>query len=399
MKKIKFIIWPVIAVLATGIAIGCIGNDAPSPADNPNVPAPVVPPEGSTTYSFIYKKKENGYACFRIPAIVKTKANTLLAFAEARLTGCGDEGNIDLVVKRSSDNGKTWSNMQVIWHDQGNTCGNPAPVVDQNTGKIHLLMTWNLGTDAIGTINDGTSADTRRVYVTSSSDDGVTWAVPKEITTDVKKPEWGWYATGPCHGIQLTKGDYAGRLVIPCDNIELKSKGGRGHAHLIYSDDAGATWKLGGVTPYHSQLNPNESAVAELSNGHLLLNCRCSNNNNLRVISKSEDGGHSLSAIETAYGFIDPVCQGSLLSGTIGGQHTLFFSNPASTTRTNMTLKMSTDNGATWSKRYVVHTGPSGYSDIVLLSDTQIGVFFEAGAASDYRDGIAFQAVNIIDFY
>jgi sialidase-1 len=346
----------------------------------------------------VYRKTEKSYSCFRIPAIIKTKVGTLLAFAEGRRNSCGDEGEIDLVVKRSSDEGRTWSDLQVIWHDAGNTCGNPAPVVDQSNGKIHLLMTWNLGTDAIGTINNGTSADTRRVYVTSSADDGVTWATPQEITTNVKKAEWGWYATGPCHGIQLEKGEYAGRLVIPCDNIERNAQGGRGHAHLIYSNDNGATWALGGVTPTHASLNPNESAVAELSDGRLLLNCRCNNNNNLRVISRSTNGGLTLSTIETAFGFIDPVCQGSLLSANVNGTHTVFFSNPASATRTNMTLKMSADDGATWAKRYNVHEGPSGYSDIVMVSAAQIGVLFEKGS-SNYNETIAFKVINVVDFY
>lgn len=391
MQYNKILISIIEIVFVLCLLVRCGGDDTPSPAEGPD-----VPPATNNSYTFIYKKNDNGYACFRIPAIVKTKSGTLLAFAEARKFGCGDEGEIDLVVKRSSDNGKTWSDLQVIRHDTGNTCGNPAPVVDKN-GKIHLLMTWNLGTDAIGTINAGTSKDTRRVYYTASSDDGVNWSSPKEITSDVKKPEWGWYATGPCHGIQLAKGAHTGRLVIPCDNIELKNQGGRGQAHLIYSDDDGTTWKLGGVTP-DSKLSPNESTVAELSNGDLLLNCRCSNNNNLRIISKSTDGGLSLSPPVSATGFIDPVCQGSILSAEIKGVHTLFFSNPASTSRENMTVKMSVDDGNSWPKKYVVHTGPSGYSDIVILSDSQIGIFFEAGT-SDYRDGLAFKAINIADFY
>jgi len=373
---------------------GCIGDDTKSPGTGPVV-AP-EDPEGETL-SYVFTKSEKAYSCFRIPAIIRTKSGTLLAFAEARKYDCGDEGEIDLVVKRSSDNGKSWSEMSVVWHDDGNTCGNPAPVVDLSDGKIHLLMTWNLGTDAIGTINDGSSKDTRRVYVTSSDDDGNTWASPKEITQDVKKTEWGWYATGPCHGMQITIGAYAGRLLVPCDDIELKTYGGRGHAHIVYSDDHGATWKLGGVTPEHSKLNPNESAVAELSNGDLLLNARCSGNNNLRVLSKSADGGLTLSPVENALGFIDPVCQGSILSGSVNGAHTLFFSNAASTARENMTLKMSADDGASWTKTFQVHAGPSGYSDIVLLSDTQIGVLWEAGI-SDYREGIAFKIVDIADF-
>ena len=216
-------------------------------------------------------------------------------------------------------------------------------------------MTWNLGTDDISTINNGTSKDTRRVFKTSSLDDGVTWAAPKEITTDVKLAAWGWYAIGPCHGIQISKGTYKGRLVIPCDNIE-RGTGRKGYSHVIYSDDNGENWKLGGVTPPIS-VNPNESTVAELADGSLMLNMRVSNNNNLRMKSVSTDGGITWSVPTDALGLIDPVCQGSLVSSTIGTQHTLFFSNPSSITRTNMTIKMSTDNGLTWPKAYSVYTG------------------------------------------
>jgi sialidase-1 len=385
------------AILLTGFLLlaGYTGGGNPSSGEGLQ-PSALTPGEPGADV-VVYKKREQGYSCFRIPAIIKTKAGALLAFAEGRRYDCGDNGEIDLVVKRSSDEGRTWSDLQVIWHDTGNTCGNPAPVVDQNNGKIHLLMTWNWGEDGYGSIKRGTSADTRRVYVTSSSDDGVTWATPGEITTAVKKPEWGWYGTGPCHGIQLEKGGHAGRLLIPCYDVELSNKGGRSHAHLIYSDDGGATWVRGGVTPTHATLNPEECAVAELSDSRLLLNCRCSKNNNLRVISRSADGGLTLSSIETAAGLIDPACQGSILSADVNGTHTVFFSNPANATRTNMTLKMSTDDGATWPKKYTVYKGPSAYSDIVMVSEAQVGILFEKGASSPYET-ITFKVVNVVDF-
>ncbi len=375
-------------LMATALLFGCGKESAPVPEPKP----PTVPSTGNTSYTHIFKSNEGGYNCFRIPAIIKTKQGTLLAFAEARKNSCGDEGDIDLVVKRSSDKGKTWSALSVIWTDGENTCGNPAPVVDQTTGKIHLLMTWNLGTDDISTINNGTSKDTRRVYKTASVDDGVTWATPQEITADVKLAAWGWYATGPCHGIQISKGTYKGRLVIPCDNIE-KGAGRKGYSHVIYSDNNGETWKLGGVTPPIS-VNPNESTVAELADGSLMLNMRVSNNSNLRMKSVSTDGGLTWSIPTNALSLVDPVCQGSLVSSTIGAQHTLFFSNASSITRTNMTIKMSTDNGVTWPKALSVYTGNAAYSDMVMIEPNEIGILYEAGAAR-YSEGIAFRNVNV----
>src|SRR5690606_3877854 len=123
---------------------------------------------------------------------------TLLAFAEGRKGGCSDTGDIDLLLKRSFDGGKTWGKLQVVWDDGENTCGNPAPVVDRETGQIFLLATWNLGTDHEKEIIKGKSKDTRRVFVSASVDDGETWKPMKEITKRVKRKAWTWYATGPC---------------------------------------------------------------------------------------------------------------------------------------------------------------------------------------------------------
>jgi sialidase-1 len=383
---------PYICLLLAAAWSGCGKESPPIPESVKNQGGNGTDPVAA--YTHIFKRGDDGYNCYRIPAIIKTKAGTLLAFAEGRKNNCDDEGDIDLVVKRSSDNGKTWGALKVIWSDGENTCGNPAPVIDETTGKIHLLMTWNLGTDDIGKINAGTSTDTRRVFKTSSTDDGQTWEAVTEITATTKMPGWGWYATGPCHGIQIAKGTYAGRLVIPCDYIEV-GNGRKGYSHVIYSDDNGANWKLGGVTPSIS-LNPNESTVTELADGKLLLNMRVSGNNNVRLQSTSSDGGITWTTPVSAPSLVDPVCQGSLTSGLIGGQHTVFFSNPSSINRENMTIKASTDNGASWPKQYTVFAGQSGYSDLVLINQTQIGILYEAGTTR-YFDGIAYKNVNISD--
>lgn len=347
----------------------------------------------SSVLSYLFQKGAEGYSCFRIPAMIKTKAGTLLAFAEGRKNDCGDEGDIDLVYRRSTDSGKTWSKLSVIWSDGINTCGNPAPVVDENTGKIYLLMSWNDGADDIGAINAGTSKNTRRAYVTSSSDDGVKWETPKEITTSVKQANWGWYATGPCHGIQLKMGNYKNRLVVPCDYIEVGSSR-RGSSHVIYSDDAGATWKLGGTVPLNGALNPNECTVAELSDGQLMLNMRVGANQNQRVCSTSSDGGLTWAPMQQAPQLVDPVCQGSITSVATSNGYALLFSNAASTSRKNMTIKMSLDNGANWTKQKQIFSGPSGYSDVIMLSNTKVALLFEAGVGA-YTDGIAFKTVDI----
>ena len=347
-------------------------------------PTPVPPEEEvpSSEFNYIYNQGTDGFELYRIPAIVKSKSNTLLAFAEARKARSnGDSGDIDLVVKRSSDNGKTWSKQITIWNDGQNTCGNPVPIVDDR-GRIHLLMTWNFQTDKWGAITNGTGEDSRRPYYTYSDDDGITWAQPVEITSSVKKEKWDWYATGPCHGIQIQKGIHKGRLVAP--NYFTTRESGK---VTIYSDDYGKTWKPGEPTPVGGV---GECSVAEIGEGTLMLNMRA-DEGFYRKSCTSIDGGLTWSSPQISIDQIDCKCQGSILS--IGGA--VFLSNAASATeRINMTIKKSTDNGKNWKGQYTVYEGNSGYSDIVELSDSQIAIIYEGGEKR-YTDGLAFKVVSI----
>ncbi len=350
---------------------------------------PLLAPAQTPLY-YLYKSGEEGYKCFRIPAIVATPAGTLLAFAEGRKNNCGDSGDIDLVVKRSEDGGKSWSGLSVVWDDAANTCGNPAPVVDRKTGKILLLSTWNLGTDHESQIIDGNSKDTRRIFVLSSADDGRSWSAAKEITPEVKKPGWTWYATGPVNGIQVRSGKFRGRLIIPCDHIEAGTK--KYFSHTIHSDDGGKTWELGGTTPSDQV---NECTVAELSRGRLLLNMRNYTSVRVRQTSGSRDGGQTWSELKPDTTLIEPVCQASLIAiHRPMRKPVLAFSNPASAkSRTNMTVRLSYDQGKTWKQSQVVYAGPSAYSNLVELTNGKLSCFFEAGVKSAY-EGIVFQVVE-----
>ena len=350
----------------------------------------LVPPEEevpSSEFNYIYNQGTDGFELYRIPAIVKSKSNTLLAFAEARKARSnGDSGDIDLVVKRSSDNGKTWSKQITIWNDGQNTCGNPVPIVDDR-GRIHLLMTWNFQTDKWGARTNGTGEDSRRPYYTYSDDDGITWAQPVEITSSVKKEKWDWYATGPCHGIQIQKGIHKGRLVAPNYFTTRESGKVTSYSHIIYSDDYGKTWKPGEPTPVGGV---GECSVAEIGEGTLMLNMRA-DEGFYRKSCTSIDGGLTWSSPQISIDQIDCKCQGSILS--IGGA--VFLSNAASATeRINMTIKKSTDNGKNWKGQYTVYEGNSGYSDIVELSDSQIAIIYEGGEKR-YTDGLAFKVVSI----
>jgi sialidase-1 len=337
-----------------------------------------------TGLNYIFKSGTEGYSTFRIPAIVTTNSGKIIAFAEGRVNSSSDTGNIDLVMRSSDDSGKTWSPLKIIWNDGVNVCGNPAPVVDRETGEIHLLITWNLGEDHENDIIDGKSKDTRRIFVASSNDQGENWTEPKEITSSVKKENWTWYATGPCHGIQLKYGENKGRLVIPCDHIEAGNK--KYYSHIIYSDDNGKTWQLGGSTP---QDQVNECTVAELPDGRLILNMRnYDRTQKSRKISYSNDGGINWSSIQPDTALIEPICQASMLFTE--ENETLWFLNPASeNSRTNMTLKSSSDFGKTWEIVKVLNSGASAYSDLTLIDEKTLGCLYEGGIFSPY-EGIVF---------
>ena len=333
----------------------------------------------------LFVSGQDGYNTYRIPALAVSTQGTVLAFCEGRKSGEGDSGNIDLLVKRSTDHGKTWGAQQVVRDDAGNTCGNPCAVVDRDTGAIWLLTTWNLGDDHEGKIIARTSKDTRRVFVTCSADDGKTWDAPREITADVKLTNWTWYATGPGSGIQIEYGSHKGRLVIPCDHIEADTK--HYYSHIIYSDDHGGSWKLGGSTPEH---RVNECEVVELAGGKLMLNMRnYDGSKKSRQVAVSEDGGLTWKDQRFDEALIEPICQAAIERyrwPDPTNRGVILFSNPASRSdRDNMAVRASFDEGQTWPVARVLHAGPSAYSDLAVLANGQIACLYEGGQASRYQ--------------
>jgi sialidase-1 len=333
----------------------------------------------------VFGAGKDGYHSYRIPAMVVTTNNTVLAFCEGRKNGRGDSGDIDLLVKRSTDGGKTWGAQQLIWSDGTNTCGNPCPVVDRDTGVVWLLITWNDAADKEGDIGRQKSRDTRRVYISSSSDDGRTWSRPTQITASVKKPDWGWYATGPGNGIQLTRGAHAGRLVVPCNHNGITDKDQhRSQSHVIFSDDHGKTWQLGGS----EEDKTNESAIVELSDGSLLHNMRSYHKKNLRAVATSKDGGMTWSPVRFDEALVEPVCQASILRCTWpenGGRSRILFANPASKKRENMTVRVSYDEGQTWPAARTLFPGPAAYSCLAILPDKSVACLFECGKTNCYE--------------
>ncbi len=379
---------------AAGPPPGCA---APAPTAAPKQPAspgkPTNPPPAPLGET-LFKSGRGGYHTYRIPALAVTGRGTLLAVCEGRKHSWNDSGDIDLLVRRSTDNGRTWEPQRVIWDDAGNTCGNPCVVTDRDTGMIWLLSTWNRGDDHEGSIIAQTSRDTRRVFVIGSADDGRTWGKPREITADVKDKSWTWYATGPGSGIRMENGPHKGRLIIPCDHIEGATR--RYFSHTIHSDDHGKTWQLGGSTP---QDKVNECEAVELENGRLMLNMRNYDRaQKRRQVAVSDDGGHSWRDQRHDETLIEPLCQAGIerLRWPAAGQPgALVFSNPASTAkRVGMTLRASFDDGRSWPVAKLLHAGPSGYSDLAALPDGRIGCLYEAGP-NNLADGIVFAGVAL----
>ena len=335
----------------------------------------------------LWEEGKGGYGSYRIPSLIVASNGTLLAFAEGRKKS-GDSGNIDLLLRRSEDNGKTWLPEQVVWDDSTNTCGNPTPVVDEQTGRIWLFMTWNRGDDSEGEIIQKKSKDTRRVFLSYSDDNGETWSNPRDVTSQTKKLDWGWYATGPGVGIQLKHGKYKGRLIIPADHSfdkpDGKHYGNYGYgAHVIISDDHGKTWRIS--EPVEQEVNENQ--IVELPDGTLMMNARNYNDKHSRAVAYSKDGGDTWSDIIFDYQLVESKCQGSILNfGNYHGRNMLLFSNPAVPVgRTHMTIKTSFDNGKSWSNAKLITAGPAAYSCLTKLPNGNIGLFYEMGESNAYQ--------------
>jgi sialidase-1 len=332
----------------------------------------------SPTQSEVFRSGEGGYHTYRIPALITTAKGTLLAFCEGRRNSGSDSGDIDVLLRRSFDNGKTWSAVQTVVDMGGDTIGNPTPVFERKTKTIFLLLTRNPGRSTEADITSRMGQGDRTVWITHSQDDGATWTTPVEITKQVKSPDWSWYATGPGNGIQLRNG----RLVIPCDHNRRDNN--ERHSHVIYSDDRGESWKIGGVADDKT----NESAVAETKDGGLVLNMRSYHGKNRRAIQRSQDGGLTWLPLTLDETLIDPICEGSLISAVAAGKRTngqLLFSNPAATTRTNMTIRLSKDDGHTWAASRVLYAGPSAYSSLGVLHDGTFGLLYERGNQKPYE--------------
>lgn len=359
------------------------------------------------TSTTVFRSGEDGYATYRIPAIVRTAGGTLVAFAEGRVSTSADDGNVDLLAKRSTDGGRTWGALQVVSDMGSNFIGNPSPVVDEGSGRLVLLATYKAGTDTEAEILTGTDADTSREYLFTSGDDGATWSEPTEITASVKSPDWRWYAVGPGHAFQMRSGPHAGRLVAAANHSDASLAYG---AHLLLSDDGGTTWRIGASdTPQGGPRHPNESTAAALPDGTIVVSARDQGGQDQwhRLRTTSTDGGETFTTpFEDQTGLVMPVVQASMLwlgsddpDTAPGGSGALLLSGPSDAEqRIDLRVRTSGDAGATWSAGFLVGPGPAGYSDLVALPGRMVGVLFETGSQrADERIDFATFGAALLD--
>lgn len=331
-----------------------------------------------------------GYDTYRIPTLIRTQAGTLIAIVEGRADSA-DSGNIDLVCRRSTDSGDTWTTQTVAVAHGGQTASNPVLVQDPASGDVLLLSLYGRAVDTSELIRAG-EAGPRRVYVQRSSDDGATWSATQEITASVR-PSWmRGYGTGPGAGVTLTTGPHAGRLVVPCWHSRVPTGTDVGTeakyygVHGIISDDGGHTWTLGytSSTP-DGYLNENETAACQLPDGRLYVSCRDQDGTapGTRGDGYSQDGGQTLSGPVLPQATLTmPTVHGSVITLPDGR---LLHSGPTHPTeRAAMALWTSDDEGVTWQVRHRVSGLPAGYSALALLGD-DVGLLYETGNGGPYE--------------
>lgn len=281
------------------------------------------------------------YPCIRIPGLVALDDGTLLACAEYRQGN--DWSAIDICMRRSADGGRTWSERIMLVPGNGrNTQNNPVMFADGDT--VHYLYCSNYS----------------RVFYRRSDDRGLTWSEPNEITQSIDAQcgdfFWNCIAMGPGHGTVLS----TGRLIVPiwlAYNRKDRFAHHPSYTSVLYSDDRGKTWTLG---PLLAGSDPNESAVAELPDGRLLLNLRNTAPEKYRYVSFSRDGGETWTRPEFDFNLPDPGCAAGLCRA---GNAILFSNCESQTDRVNLTLKKSTDGGKSWESLPIEPL--AGYSDVV----------------------------------
>lgn len=351
--------------------------------------------------TLVFEGGKEGHKIYRIPAIINLPSGDLLAFAEGRVYGSDDYGDVNLVFKRSKDQGTTWSTLELLVDYDSLQAGNPAPVVDlfdpaYPAGVVYLFYNTGNNHEYDIRMNRGV----REIWMIRSLDLGISWQNPINITSQTHLPnhpefnpkyvssaDWRHYANTPGHAFQFQEGKYRGRIYVPANHSQGPPQEGflDYNAHGFYSDDHGKTFNLSTSVPIPGS---NESIAAPLSENRMIMSIRNQAGNiRSRILAYSSDGGVNWDESYFDPNLPDPVCQASILNiGKVNGKVILAHSNAADTEyRNNLTIKISYDEGKSWPKSILVDANEAeknkawtAYSDLVSLQNqTQIGILYE----------------------
>lgn len=335
---------------------------------------------------------------YRIPTIIRTPDGTLLVSVEARKDGAGDWSDINTILRRSTDGGKTWEAPLTIIDDGVNTVNNNTFIVDNRHGRLHLMHAINY----------------ERVYWRSSKDNGHRWLAPREITEvfDMYRTrdnyKWTVVAPGMSPGIVLSQGKHKGRYVVPVW-LALEHRHRPSIVTTVYSDDQGKTWQAGEIIAGIDKVltNPSETLLMEMTDGRVMAQMRDESPNYRRDVSFSPDGATGWSTPVADDELYDPTCQAALLRYA---PEQLLFCNPDSSAqkdtvlkwgarrRENLTVRMSFDDGETWPLAKVLEPGPAGYCQLAKDDKGMIYCIFERGSLSDDPGKFAPRYVTLAKF-
>ncbi len=335
--------------------------------------------EPMLVHTDVFISGQGGYHTYRIPAIESAADGSLLAFAEARKLNMADPGmennDIDLVMKRSADNGKTWSAMKVI-EDPGErwSAANPATVVDRQTGRIWLLYLRAKPGRSTDTARAGT--DDVQILARTSDDHGLSWSEPIDLTRaarDLDDPRWRSSVVGPGGMIQ----DRRGRLLAPVWKVEPFQ------VFVIFSEDRGRTWKRGGMVP---DQGGDESQLVELADGRLLMDIR-QNKGQHQWMATSSDGGKTWSPPRPGNRVSPVACalERFTLKGAGADRDRILWTGPKGPDRAKLVVRVSYDEGQTFSRERPLSEQYAAYSDLTVLKDQTVGVLWERGVERGYQ--------------
>ena len=397
------------------------------------------------TYSEVFVSGENGYHLIRTPQILAIADKTLLVFAQGR-EGHHDQSGNDILLKRSTDGGATWSKLRVIAEDGKNSLnsvcvlqldgshGSPTHDLSEKANQQRRILmvgciipaghnvqdfkhsspNWQrfmrkVKRDDWPGLSTGYGEHSARVYCIHSDDDGRTWSPLKDITESTRRNEALTCIPGPGLGIQLTRGPHKGRILIPCNQHWLKKLDGRlryqNLPYALISDNNGETWRYGGLAPYsEGTRSVNETQFVELSDGSILLNGRGGG----RAIAKSEDGGETWSTMQLEPDLTGPECAAGLLRYSFSSESgekseadrksRILFSLPSSTGRKHGKLWLSYDDGKSWPVQRKLRPGFFAYSCLTRLPDGDIGCVYGSRGKRPARDKLGPQNVAFAAF-